>query len=212
MTDKESGSDNTSDGQEKNLKPIITLMGVTPRNLMIAPNVKTTASIERTIALLDPYFVDLTSVVTSGLRTPEDQLGIIIEKAERHGISKLFSEFVEHKGKPYAFKCNVEGEHLYWWQQAWSKLLEIQEIVNPPTKAECLFNYFRPGSKVNKKGRVIDISNHMRGLSFDIGGGTDLDERYRLVHQAAQDGKCFIRDYLKEVVNNAVHLDLVPID
>jgi len=209
MTENESGKGNTTDGTAALKKHFTTQKGV--GNLIILPNVKTTATIERTISLLDPYFEDLTSQVTSGLRTAQDQLNIIIQKVEQHKIDNLFQEFHEYKGHNYMEKVNIGGELLYWWQKSWGKLLSIGEIVNPPTPAEVLFDYFRPGSNVNRKGRIIDVSNHTKGISFDIGGGADLDERVKRVQQAAQDGSCFIRDYLKEVVNGAIHVDCVPI-
>ena len=79
--------------------------------------------------------------------------------------------------------------------------------MNPPLPAEVLFDYVRPGDLKNKKGEVIQISNHQRGLSFDIGGSQNITEKGKRVVAALQSGECFMRSWLLERVNNACHVD-----
>lgn len=180
-------------------------------NLKTLETVVLTPTIDRTLILLDPYFDGEPSNITSGLRTHEKQLAIIVEKVAHHGMAKLYPEYFPNLGHPYDLKVRVDGNEWYWWQRAWSKLLNIQDIVNPPVPAEVLFDYFRPGSTVNKKGMVIDISNHMRGHSFDIGMEGRGFQKLERVKKAVEEGKCFIHGYLEETVNGAVHVDCVPV-
>ena len=182
-------------------------------NLLYADDVVKTPAISRCVELMDPYFEGELSTITSGLRSPTKQLQIIIDKARRHGIDKDFKEFQDKMGDFPTTACFVEGidKALYWWQRTWSKLLFIGDIVNPPVPAECLFDYIRPGSNENKKGQIIQVSPHQRGLALDIGGGTNLTEKAKRVMKASQAGNCFIHSFLIEKINNAVHVDTVQI-
>ena len=175
--------------------------------LSYRPNIKKTPSITRTIEILDPYFNGEPSEITSGLRTPHDQIKIIFEKLARHRLDEEFEEFKMHFGSDLELKIQVGDDIIYWWQRAWSRLLNIGDIVNPPYPAKCLFDYFRPGSSGNKNGQIIDISPHQRGTAFDIGGGSNLIEKAKRVMKAYQDGRSFLNSYLIERINNAVHCD-----
>lgn len=171
-------------------------------------NVKKTPAIARAVDLLDPYFEGEPSEISSGWRAPEDQLRIIMEKAERHKIENDFDEF---KRQGFTFPdvvVSIDGKPLFWWQRTWSKLLSIGDIVNPPIPAECLFDYVRPGDTENKKGTIIQISPHQRGLAFDVAGGQSLTEKAKRVMHAKQEGLAFIQNFLVEHVNNAVHVDV----
>lgn len=174
-------------------------------------NVKKTPAITRAVELLDPYFDGESSEVTSGWRAPLDQIRIISEKMKKHGIYNDFPEFDLHMSSDPEFGVEVDGEIVYYWQRGWSKLLNIGDIINPPVPAKCLYDYFRPGSQENKKGQVIQISPHQRGLAFDIGGGQDLKEKAKRVMRAFQAGDAFIKSYLCEHINNAVHVDVTQI-
>jgi len=174
-------------------------------------NVKKTPAIVRTVELLDPYFEGLSAEVTSGLRTPEDQIRIIAEKMKRHGIYSDFPEFDLHLNSAPEFGVEIDDEVLYFWQRGWSKCLNIGDIVNPPLPARCVFDYFRPGNPENKKGQTIGISPHQRGLAFDLSGGSNLMEVCKRVMKAYQKGDCFITDYLQERINNAAHVGVKQI-
>jgi hypothetical protein len=181
--------------------------------LSLAEGVVLTPAIIRTLNVLDPFFEGESSLITSGLRTPEKQLQIIAEKALRHSIHHVFPEFKNPKERSVPEKMRIEGlGEVYWWQRTWSKLLSLKDVVNPPLPAEALFDYVRPGSNENKRGQVIDISNHQRGLSFDIGGGSNLKEKANRVAKVLQSGQAFMKGYLMEQVNNAVHVDVLPLN
>lgn len=188
--------------------------------LFLSPGVELTATTKRSIEALDPYFDGEPSVVTSALRTTVNQLGVIAQKVERHGIAKDFTEWRQGISEKWTVgqKINLSGVGMvYWWQPAWSKLLNIGDVVNPPLPACVLMDYWRPGDPHddahNKNGQEIGVSNHMRGGSYDIGGGEkkNLIEKAKRVMQAKQEGKAFISSYLIEHINNAVHVDADPI-
>lgn len=176
-------------------------------------SVKKTPAITRAVGLLDPYFEGESSEITSGWRAPMDQLRIILDKAKRHGIDNDFPEFKQPNKdmRPPEICVIVDDKPLFWWQRTWSKLLSIGDIVNPPIPAIILFDYVRPGSTENKKGQIIQISPHQRGLAFDIAGGENLTEKAKRVMKASQEGNCFITNFLVEHVNNAVHVDVQQI-
>lgn len=179
--------------------------------LVYRDSVKKTPAISRTIELLDPFFEGERSEITSGLRTQADQISIILQKADRWKLREEYQEVLENENNSADFKVNIDGKDLFWWQRLWSKLLNIGDIVNPPVPAEVLFDYFRPGSSENRKGEVIQLSPHQRGLSFDIGGGSDLLEKAKRVLKAYQEGTVFLKGYLVEHTNNAVHCDVQQI-
>lgn len=179
--------------------------------LSYGENVMPSDAIDRAAEAIDPFFENERSWITSGVRTPEKQLSIIVERVALQHIAKEFPEYETHLGSAYDFPVDVEGETLYWWQRAWSRLLNTGFLVNPPVPAVCLFNYINPSTKENKKGRIIPVSNHQKGLAFDIGGGKDLEEKAKRVMHASQSGKCFIKYYIREPKNNAVHVDVEPV-
>ena len=183
--------------------------------LTIKPEVHLTPSITRTAELMDKYFEGVPSIITSGLRTEEEQLGIIIKKLAKNGKDREFPEFMvgimERWPANKTTHITEINRDLFWWQRAWSRLLNISDIVNPPLPAELIFDYYRPGSTRNKKGEIIQISRHQRGLSLDIGGGDNLTEKSKCVLKAHESGECFIQNFLIERVNNAVHVDTLQI-
>ena len=185
------------------------------KNLTLRAGVHLTPSISRTLELMDKYFDGEPSVITSGLRTQQDQISIIMQKLIRHKKDVEFKEFVwgvEQRSHP-ADTVHVDelDRDLFWWQRAWSRLLNMGDIVNPPLPAEVLFDYYRPGSTNNKKGEIIQISPHQRGLAFDIGGGDDLLGKSKCVVKAVESRECFISNFLIEKINNAVHVDTLQI-
>lgn len=163
--------------------------------------------------MLDSYFDGEPSEISSGLRTPKDQIYIIHQKAKRHGVEKEFPEFLANMDKPPDFTVHLSdiNRDLYWFQRTWSRLLSIGDIVNPPIPAEVIFDYYRPGNPRNKKGEIIQISPHQRGTAFDIKGGTRLLEKAKRVMKAFQNGDAFLNSYLVEHVNNCVHCDAMQI-
>jgi hypothetical protein len=173
--------------------------------LTVAKNVILTDNIDRVIAELDPFFESekYKSRVTSGLRTPEDQLRIIRSAVITHRLADEYSGVFDDIEK----KVQYGGEEIYSWQLGWSKLLNLGFIVNPPYNAKVLLDYVRPGSTENKKGKMIYQSPHTRGTAFDIGGGPDgLDKELEIV-KSAKDKIRGLRGYLLERNNNCLHVD-----
>jgi hypothetical protein len=171
------------------------------RHLTVGSQVVLNDLLTKTICTLDDEFeiVSVLAMVTSGIRTAQKQLSLIIDKAKLHGIDKTYPEIL------VATVDNVDS-----WRNAWSKLLTVGEMINPPKPAECLFDYMRNGEK-RSAGNLIDISNHMKAHSFDI-ARADLDIIAGIIHTSIELKRCpTIKGYLKESVNNAIHVDLQDI-
>ena len=184
-------------------------MTETKLHLMVKPGVILTSTTEPVIVAMDRYFFEagLYAWVTSCLREPRDQLRIIRNYANRKGIDLVHREIVS---------CDLDdefifnGQRVYAWQPAWSALLNIGVIINPPKPAKVLFDYFKNG--VNKKGKVIPGSAHFRGTAFDIGGGEDGIEgevvnELKVVERAFSEHLPGLKGFLAEHNNNAVHCD-----
>lgn len=159
------------------------------------------------IAKLDRYFAraNHTAWVTSVLRTPEQQLGVIRKYAVLKEVDKEYPEILT---------CKVEDKDAngvyYKWQWAWSRLLNIGIIINPPVAAKCLFDYYRRG--VNMKGRIIPPSIHSSGLAFDIGGRagvdpTPVDELEIVTEAMSEEPAIGIASLLLERGNNCLHVN-----
>jgi len=178
--------------------------------LLVKDSVVLTEHITPVIERLDPFFkaANLTAYVTSGLRRPEDQLRIIRNELNRRGLSGDFQQGFDDIGD----RIQYEGQEVYAWQPAWSKLLSVGFVVNPPYPAVALMDYFRPGSDKNKKGTMIGDSPHIRGTAFDIGGGKDGVFNEAQVLERAMGNVSGLKGYLVERNNNAVHVDCQPID
>lgn len=178
--------------------------------LIVNVGVRLTVDIIPVIIALDTYFAaeGIKANVTSGERTSQDQLNIIVRYAKRYDVHKEFPEILT---------CGVydtidfgEGKKLFTWQRAWSRLLNIDVIINPPRQAKPLFDYWRYG--VNRKGTMIGLSPHFYGKAFDIGGGTDHDitNEMKVVQRAFKEKKIpGFKNYLAERKNNCVHCDVV---
>lgn len=185
------------------------------KNLIVKPSVRLTPHITPVIALLDAEFkaAGFIAYVTSGQRTSGDQLNTIIQYCVRYGVDKEFPEIME---------CTAEeknSEGLFVWQKAWSRLLNIGVIINPPYPAKVLFDYVRDilvggvWKKTNKKGMIIGHSPHYFGLAFDIGGGTDHDiaNELAVVKKAYEKKLPGLKGYLPERKNNCVHCDCLKV-
>lgn len=183
------------------------------KNLTVAEGVSTSPAIFRALLALDYFFEGYPCTVSSGFRSPESQLALIVSKCKDNGVWKLYDELALMEGSDYRARLKIDGgPELFWWQRGWSKLLNIGQVINPPVEAEALFDYFRPGSEVNRKGRVIQPSNHSSGNAFDIGGkDRKLDTILERVVGAKESGKCFIVGQLMEPQNNCVHVDVEPV-
>lgn len=173
--------------------------------LIVLPKVVLTNHIDPVIHELDDYFqkVELTAYVTSGLRDANSQLRIIRNEINKRGLEVAYPEAFEDINK----KIMYEGMEVFAWQPAWSKLLNIGFVVNPPFPAEALMNYYRPGTTTNSKGKIIQSSPHYRGTAFDIGGGSNGISDELAVLESAKGKVKGLKDYLVERTNNAIHID-----
>ena len=151
---------------------------------------------------LDVEFKDSPQKLTSGVRDAAGQIAIIRKQLVKKGLNKIY---------PQAMICGIDDKYTadsidsgqYVWQRAWSHLLSICFIVNPPRAAVVLMDYIRGGG--NKKGQTIQPSPHMRGdetACFDLSGLSALPIAKRL----KEEGK--IRNYLPERENNCLHIDI----
>lgn len=183
--------------------------------LTVKEGVVLTPIIEPVIVALDKYFeaANQKAYVSSGLRNPLSQLNTIRKYIRLKGLDLKY---------PVAMACMVEeridwgGRNLYAWQPAWSKLLNLGVIINPPMRAEVLFDYFHPQDpKTNRKGRMINPSPHFRGTAFDIGGrmGDDstIKDELPIVMKAFKEGVKGMVNVLPEHNNNCIHVDVKKI-
>lgn len=145
------------------------------KNIKFGPNFVTTPIIEPVLQQIEveAQKENIFLNVISGLRDANAQLRIIRDFLVKHKLDKKY---------PAALTCNVNDKAtidfmgkstiVYVWQMAWSNLLNIGIIINPPIGAICLMDYINKSGE-NKKGKFIDASPHFKGGCFDIGGGND---------------------------------------
>src|SRR3990167_11092160 len=100
--------------------------------LSIDQGVMLSPAIKRAAECMDKFFEGEPSVITSGLRSPEKQLAIIVQKALRHKIEKEYPEFALHVNPDPTVQVPILDKTYYFWQRTWSRLLQIKDIVNPP--------------------------------------------------------------------------------
>lgn len=171
--------------------------------LRVADGVVLTQTIDTAIAELDPWFSaeGVPATVTSGFRTAEKQLEVIVQKVLAHPVLK----------NEYPNIASAAVEDSASWLNAWGSLLTIGEMVNPPVASKAPFDYKKPDGSDRPAGTFIDISAHMKGHAFDIGLGA-LGPVYikPVVDKAFADKSITdFKDYLFEPVNNAIHIDCV---
>lgn len=163
------------------------------RFLTVRPSVVLNERLDKVIYDIDCDFRGHPEVVTSGVRTPEDQLRIIRNYLRELGLESKYPEAMTGEIN------EREGEH-FTWQMGWSALLNAGVIINPPLPAIVLMDYLRGG--VNKKGNLIGQSPHTRGTAFDLSGTDSL----MIVQRLKLAG--YIRGYLLERQNNCLHIDI----
>lgn len=173
--------------------------------LEVWSNVVLNPLIEKVILALEPHFekANVKSCVTSGIRTPEDQLRIIRDYLKK---TKLNSNY------PDAMSGGVNDKigELYKWQMGWSALLNNGIIINPPLKAKLLMNYINSQGK-NRIGEYFNQTAHSSGTCVDLGGGKNgVNDEVSVVKEAMKDIPEII-SYVIERNNNCLHLNLKKI-
>lgn len=189
------------------------------RSLRIGPNAIINEPIRKTLLLLDKYFTfkKHSAVVTSGIRSPEDQLRIIKQYADKNNITfpewdkyinlspptdlRLKVLITEDKMNPA-----IEGKRVYWWARVWSALLNKGIIISPIFTAEVLYDYYKDG--INKKGFILPPSNHIKGKAFDIDGSIPEYNIVKFAMAIDSEVKKKIRSVLLERNNNCVHCNI----
>lgn len=174
--------------------------------LVVRPRVRLTPKIIPVIAAGELFFEKhgLVAYVTSGQRSSEDQLTTIRNYVVRYRLDDEYPEVLD-------CLATDKTDGLYDWQKAWSKLLNIGVIINPPYPAKALYDYWRSG--VNKKGYIIGHSPHYFGNAFDIGGGLDHDIRNELVvvEDMMRSKVKGMKGFLPERNNNCIHIDCIEL-
>lgn len=159
--------------------------------LTVRKTVILTERIDSVIFALDNYFRNFPVEVSSGQRTPEKQLFIIMDYAKKIGVELTFSDDdLDTK----------DDNNNYLWQWAWSKVLDAGYLVNPPREAKCLGVY--------KYGQYIQPSSHLTPCrAFDIDPKSSIDTvvsclKDSIVHDVP------VRSYTIERSNNCVHVNV----
>lgn len=189
--------------------------------LSVRESVILNALLEKSIKAIRPYFekAKLKAFVTSGIRTPAQQLSTICDYVKNKSIATLFKEYVdgivtkmkvdERIPSPSDIVLEFKLKEIYWWQRAWSRLLNLGIIINPPLDAMCLMDSMRPNG-TNRKGVIILQTPHSKGTCFDVGGGKDgtPSNEYNVLLVAKRDSKTSIKSILIEYANNCVHIQV----
>lgn len=156
--------------------------------ITIASNAVLNPQIESVAKALDEHFrkANLKVTLTSGYRSPQDQLRLIRTQAIQRGLDRLYPSITT------ATVDNVES-----WLNAWDDLLHRQKyIINPPV----------PATSRIVPGKQYSASPHSSGLAFDL-SGADLDRIAKVVQGYCQQGGP-LRQILVERNNNAVHVGI----
>lgn len=176
--------------------------------LIVKPTVILTPIIEPVIVALDKFFeqAKLQAYVTSGLRDANNQLEVIRGYLIKKGLAKQYPQAMAGRVDDFEF-----GE--YSWQMAWSHLLNLGVIINPPVAAKCLMH--TTYDKVDRFGKTINQTPHAKGNCFDVGGATGLDPTIKdelvVIDLALKIKVPGLLSRLPEPNNGAIHLDCIKI-
>lgn len=178
--------------------------------LKVSSTVILTPHLEEIIVTLEPYFAkkNLHATVTSGVREPEDQLRIIRQYLVQKGLDKKYPDAMVCKVTDTT-TINYEGKPLivYVWQMAWSNLLNVGIIINPPAQAKLLMDYINAAGK-NRKGDIFEPSIHFKKKAIDIGGGGNgVNDEAAVVQEAINNKAPGIVSVVIEHNNNCVHIN-----
>jgi hypothetical protein len=156
----------------------------------IKPGVRMTSFIQKAVDELEPYFrgEGLRVRLTSGYRSPEDQLNLIRRKALQYDL---------HKKYPQILTATVDDVES--WRNVWDELLNIYGfVVNPPTPTV---------SRIGKRaGKKISSSPHSTKKAFDL-SNSNLNHIETVLKRYQQEGGP-IKQVLVETVNKCVHVGL----
>lgn len=170
--------------------------------LKVNSNVVLTPVIDKVITSLDKYFERCPAVVTSGFRDGNRQLQVIISYLK---IKGLINKYPGHETWKVT-DMDPNNKANYIWQMAWSNLLSVGVIINPPVQAKCLMDYYRNGK--NLKGVMFNQTPHATGKAFNIGGSSNgpADEA-QCIEKALADKLPGLVNYIFERENNCIHIN-----
>lgn len=181
--------------------------------LLINPGVVLTPIVEPVIVALDQLFqaAGRSAYVTRALDDASGQLRTVKKYLVRMALDKKY---------PEAMMCENPTDKIgdyYVWQLAWSNLLKLGVIINPPLKAVCLMDYFGPqGTGSNRKGKEMPQTKHALPAStgvgcFDMGGSSGEDKTIAdelvIVQKAFKKGIAGMVGIVPEHKNNCIHID-----
>ena len=189
--------------------------------LSVSPSVILTQPIVDSIVAVRPWFQDNPgSTVTSGYRSPNSQVQVIISYLKFKGLLNKFPEINQGITNNWAASykipinltvLNTSITSIYWWQRAWSYELsdDLKIIINPAYEAMCLFHSTRDNGS-DRIGSILSQTNHASGYAYDIGGGFDHDptNEYNVMLKAQKDPSCKIKDIVLEHNNDCTHTDV----
>ena len=93
----------------------------------------------------------------------------------------------------------------YSWQMAWSHLLNLGVIINPPVAAKCLMH--TTFDKIDRFNKVINQTPHAKGTAFNVGGGGNgVTDEAAVIQKALNNKVPGLVGYLIERENNALHV------
>jgi peptidoglycan hydrolase-like protein with peptidoglycan-binding domain len=156
-------------------------------SITIESDVIMNPELDRVVRELDAYFrnANLRVILTSAIRTAEDQLRIIKNAANTYGLDQKYSSIND-----------ATVDDVQSWVKAWDELLHVKNyIVNPPKPVTSIIT-----------GKSYDISPHMKGQAFDL-SGADLDRIASVAQAYCQQGGA-LSQILVERNNNAVHIGI----
>ena len=174
-----------------------------PENIIFANGVIHTEYADQVIDRIDPYFgkAGLIGKVTDILRTPALQLAVMTNLAmARHLIPAGYALNLSDMAP-------LNGAEYPRWQIVWSELLNCGTLINPPLPARPLLDYIRDG--INKKGVLIQPSEHFVGRAIDFSGQPDIS-RVNAVLVTAQAARVGITAITVEHGNNCLHCSISP--
>lgn len=174
--------------------------------LKVNSNVVLNELIEKVVVELDKHFekANIKAVVTSGVRTADDQLRIIRQYLNSEKLAVNYPEALSGN----ATDKLPDGNYI--WQMGWSALLNAGIIINPPLRAILLMDYFNAAGK-NRKGDYFNQTQHANGVCVDLGGGKNgLNDEIAVVSSAKAEIPEII-DWVIERNNNCLHLNLKKI-
>jgi hypothetical protein len=167
------------------------------------------------LKMLDDMFPTIKLRASSGHRTALNQLHVIGTYAAKFA----YPEFdINDVTTQIEVEVNGIKQKKHKWYRTWGMCLNKGIIVNPPIGDIVPFDYISNG--VNKKGKFIDASNHIKPLDIDatketcpidmsalIDGVSDI-ERVNQCMKLAMDSGVPIKSIVVEHGNGCVHLNL----